>query len=126
MPGQPRRRFCRRCGAEIATANLMDADPGIDRQHFSLVLQGERQRQLSLAEWVLFAALYQRHGRIVPLAELATATRYSQSKLRGLALRFRRSLVQSRFLLLTHPAHGYELIVLPEEESESGNSRRHE
>jgi hypothetical protein len=117
MPGQPRRRFCRRCGAEIATANLMDADPDIDRQHFSLVLPSERRLQLSLAEWVLFTALYQRHGRIVPLAELATATRYSQSKLRGLVLRLRRSLVQSQFLPLTHPAHGYELIVRPEEQS---------
>jgi hypothetical protein len=114
MPGRPQRRFCRRCGAEIATANLMDVDPGIDRQHLSLVLQGERRRQLSLAEWLLFTALYQRHGRIVPLAELATATRHSQSKLRGLVLRLRRSLVQSRFLLLTHHAHGYELIVRPE------------
>jgi hypothetical protein len=126
MPGQPRKRFCRRCGAEIATANLMDADPDIDRQHFSLVLQGERRRQLSLAEWILFTALYQRHGRIVPLAELTTATRYSQSKLRGLVLRLRRSLIQSQFSLLTHPAHGYELIVRPEEQSKSGKSRRDE
>src|SRR6266566_7297149 len=104
MPSPPRRRFCRRCGAEIATANLMDIDPDIDRGHFSLVLQDGSQRQLSSAEWQLFTALYQRHGRIVPLAELATATRYSQSKLRGLVLRLRRSLVQSRFLLLTHHA----------------------
>jgi hypothetical protein len=29
MSGRPRRRFCRRCGAEIATANLIDIDPGI-------------------------------------------------------------------------------------------------
>jgi DNA-binding response OmpR family regulator len=104
------RRFCRRCGAEIATANLMDADPGIDRQHFSLVLRGGRRRQLSPAEWRLFTALYQRHGRIVPLAELVTATRYSESNLRGLIHRLRRSLLDSRFLLLTHRAHGYELV----------------
>jgi len=126
MPGRPQRRFCRRCGAEIAIANLMDVDPGIDRQHFSLVLQGERRRQLSLAEWLLFTALYQRHGRIVTLAELATATRYSQSKLRGLVLRLRRSLTQSRFLLLTHHAHGYELIVRQAGQSKSGNGRRDE
>jgi DNA-binding response OmpR family regulator len=108
-------RFCRRCGAEIAIANLMDADPGIDRQHFSLVLRGGRRRQLSHAEWRLFTALYQRHGRIVPLAELATATRYAQSTLRGLIQPLRRSLAQSRFLVLTHPAYGYELIVRAEE-----------
>jgi len=44
------RRFCRRCGAEIATANLMDADPGIDREYFSLALQGGGRRQLSPTE----------------------------------------------------------------------------
>lgn len=108
-------RFCRRCGAEIATANLIDADPGVDRQHFSLVLRSGRRRQLSHAEWRLFTALYQRHGRIVPLAELATATRYAQSTLRGLIQPLRRSLAQSRFLVLTHPAYGYELIVRAEE-----------
>ena len=111
MARLPRRRFCRRCGAEIATANLMDADPGVDREHFSLVLQGGPRRQLSPAEWRLFTALYQRHGRIVPLAELATATRNAQSKLRGLIQRLRRSLARSRFLVVTHVAHGYELIV---------------
>lgn len=115
MPGLPRRRFCRRCGAEIATANLIDIDPGVDREHFSLVLQGERRRQLSPAEWRLFTALYQRHGRIIPLAELATATRNTESNLRGLIQRLRRSLARSRFLVLTHRAHGYELIVRTEE-----------
>ena len=115
MARLPRTGFCRRCGAEIVTANLMDADPGIDREHFSLVLQGGGRRQLSSAEWRLFTALYQRHGRIVPLAELATATRNAQSNLRGLIQRLRRSLARSRFLVLTHPAHGYELMVRTEE-----------
>ena len=72
-------------------------------------------RQLSPAEWRLFTALYQRHGRIVPLAELATATRNAQSKLRGLIQRLRRSLARSRFFVVTHVAHGYELIVREEE-----------
>jgi Luciferase-like monooxygenase len=115
MARLPRRRFCRRCGAEIATANLMDADPGVDREHFSLFLQCGQRRQLSPAEWRLFTPLYQRHGRIVPLAELATATRNAQSKLRGLIQRLRRSLARSRFLVVTHVAHGYELIVREEE-----------
>jgi hypothetical protein len=43
----PAGRFCRRCGAEIATANLMDLDPGLDRQHFSLVLNGGRRHRLA-------------------------------------------------------------------------------
>jgi hypothetical protein len=115
MPRRPRRRFCRRCGAEIATADLMDVDPGIDRQHFSLVLESGERRQLSPAEWRLFTELYQRRGRIVPLAELATATRISKSKLRGLLYRFRRSLGGSRFSVLTHFARGCELVVHTEE-----------
>jgi hypothetical protein len=28
--GEKMAEFCRRCGAEIATANLMDIDPGVD------------------------------------------------------------------------------------------------
>jgi DNA-binding response OmpR family regulator len=115
--GPPRRRFCRRCGAEIATANLMDIDPGVDREHFSLVLQGGLRHQLSPTEWQLFTALYQRHGRIVPPAELATATRNAQRKIRAQIPRLRRSLIRSRFLLRTHHALGYELIVRVEEHS---------
>jgi DNA-binding response OmpR family regulator len=115
MAAPLRSRFCRRCGAEIATANLMDADPGVDRKHFSLVLRGGRRYQLSPAEWRLFTALYQRHGRIVPLAELVRATRNDESKLRGLIQRLRRNLTRSRFLLLTHRAHGYELVLRTEE-----------
>ena len=116
MARLPRRRFCRRCGAEIATANLMDADPGVDREHFSLFLQGGQRRQLSPAEWRLFTALYQRHGRIVPLAELATAIRMAPRNVRAHIHRLRRSLIRSRFLLLTHRTHGYELIVCAEEQ----------
>src|SRR5712691_8986675 len=116
MPRPPRRWFCRRCGAEIATANLMDIDPDIDRNHFSLVLQDGTRRQLSPTEWQLFTALYQRHGRIVPLAELATATRNAQRKVRAQIHRLRRSLIRSRFLLLTHHAHGYELTMRAEEQ----------
>jgi DNA-binding response OmpR family regulator len=115
MAGLARRRFCRRCGAEIATANLIDVDPGLDRQHFSVFLQGGQRRQLSPAEWQLLTALYQRHGRIVPLAELATATHNAQNKLRSLIPRLRRRLAGSRFLVVTHAAHGYELIIAEEE-----------
>jgi DNA-binding response OmpR family regulator len=111
MPRLSRRRLCRRCGAEIATANLMDIDPGVDRKHLSLVLEGGRRRQLSPAEWRLFTTLYQRHGRIVPPAELTRATGNAESSLRRLITRLRRNLLQSRFFLLTHYAHGYELIV---------------
>jgi hypothetical protein len=115
MARRSQRRFCRRCGAEIATADLMDADPGIDRGHFSLVPKSGRRRQLSAAEWRLFTALYERHGRIVTLNELATATRDAQSSLPQLVGRLQRRLARSRFLVLRYPAHGYEMIVRPEE-----------
>src|ERR1700730_14888505 len=112
LPGR-RRRFCRPVYLAISTCS--DADRGVARGLFSLFLQGGQRRQSSPAEWRLFTALYQRHGRIVPLAELATATRNAQSKLRGLIQRLRRSLARSRFLVVTHVAHGYELIVREEE-----------
>ena len=115
-------RFCRRCGAEIATANLMDVDPGLDRQHFSLVLQGGRRHRLAPEEWQVFAALYQRHARIVPPAELATATRNPEGKLRRIIHRLRHSLVRSRFSVLTHRANGYELIVRIEGEDKTARA----
>ncbi len=115
MVGQFVRRFCRRCGAEIATADLMDADPGIDRDHFSLVVEGGRRRPLLPEEWRLFTALYQRHGRIVPLEELARASRNHYKTLPLLIERLRRRLARSRFLVLRHPRYGYELVVRAEE-----------
>lgn len=120
MPGQQRRRLCRRCGAEIATADLMDADPGIDRQHFALVLLDGKRHPLSPMEWRLFTALYRRHGRTVPLAEISRATRTTPRKLREHIYRLRRSLGRSRFSLLTHHARGYELVVWTEEREKSG------
>jgi len=100
MARLPQRRFCRRCGAEIATADLMDADPSIDRGHFSLVLNSGGRRQLSPTEWRLFTALYQRHGRIVTLQELATATRNPQRLVPQLVGRLQRRLARSRFCCL--------------------------
>ena len=101
--------FCRRCGAEIVTANLMDISPGVDRAHFALVLSGDRRRQLSPTDWRLFAALYRRHGRVVPNVELARATRISQYNLRQQIRRLRQRLIGSRFRLVAHGGNGYEL-----------------
>jgi DNA-binding response OmpR family regulator len=115
MVGRSVRGFCRRCGAEIVTADLMDADPGIDRDHFSLVVEGGRRRSLLPEEWRLFTALYQRHGRIVPLEELARASRNRYETLPLLIERLRRRLARSRFLVLRYPAYGYELVVRAEE-----------
>jgi DNA-binding response OmpR family regulator len=106
--------FCRRCGAEIATANLMDADPGIDRAHFAIVLLGNRRRQLSPVEWRLFTAFYQRHGRVVPATELVASIGIPESSLREQVHRLRQLLVRSRFALITHRAAGYELVIRPD------------
>jgi DNA-binding response OmpR family regulator len=104
-------QFCRRCGAEIITANLMDIDPGVDRAHFALVLPCGRRSQLSPMEWRLFATLYRRHGRVVPRVELARAARIASYPLTEQIRRLRKRLVGSRFQLLTHQSYGYELVV---------------
>ena len=103
--------LCRRCGAEIVTADLMDIDPGVDRAHFSLVLSGDRRRQLSPTEWRLFAALYRRHGRVVLTAELARAARIGHYNLGEQIDQLRKRLIGSRFRLLTPRGDGYELVV---------------
>ena len=103
--------LCRRCGAEIVTANLMDIDPGVDRAHFALVLSDDRRRQLSPTEWRLFAALYRRHGRVVPNVELGRAARIRLYNLREQIRRLRQRLLGSRFRLVTHRGDGYELVV---------------
>ena len=111
--------YCRRCGAEIATANLLDIDPGVDRAHFALVTQGGRQ-QLRQFEWRLFEALYQRHGRVVSSGELATAVGFAEATVRAGVYRLRRVLMGSRFQITMHRGYGYELIVIAMREAPSG------
>ena len=103
--------FCRRCGAEIFTANLMDIDPGVDRAHFALVLPGGQRHYLSPTEWRLFAALYCRHGRVVSRDELTRAARIKGHALTEQIRRLRKQLFGSRFQLVTHQSFGYELVV---------------
>ena len=111
--------FCRRCGAEIVTANLMDIDPGVDRAHFALGLPDCRRRQLSATEWRLFVALYRRHGRVVPNVELTRAARIPAY---ALSEHIRKLLFGSRFRLVTHRSYGYELMV--QGHPMGGSSRR--
>ncbi|MFL5265491.1 MAG: winged helix-turn-helix domain-containing protein [Stellaceae bacterium] len=89
----------------------MDIDPGVDRAHFALVLPRRQRRQLSPTEWRLFAALYRRHGRIVPRVELAQAALITPSALTEQIRRLRNQLFGSRFQLVTHRSYGYELVV---------------
>src|SRR5215471_14185958 len=46
VPARFSKRFCGCCGAEIVVANLMNADPSIDRQYFWLILWGSHHRRL--------------------------------------------------------------------------------
>ena len=108
--------YCRRCGAEIATANLLDIEPGVDRAHFALVTPGGWE-QLPPFEWRLFEALYQRHGRIVCVGELATAVGLAEDAVRSGVCRLRRLLTCSRFRIIMHRGYGYELIAMREEPS---------
>ena len=103
--------LCRRCGAEIAAANLMDIDPGVDRAHSAIVLPRGQHRDLSPTEWRLFAALYGRHGRVVPRVEIARAARIRPDALAEQIRRLRNRLSGSRFRLVTHHSYGYELVV---------------
>ena len=103
-------------GAEIATANLLDIDPGVDRAHFALVTPGGWE-QLPPFEWRLFEALYQRHGRIVCVGELATAVGLAEDAVRSGVCRLRRLLTCSRFRIIMHRGYGYELIAMREEPS---------
>lgn len=92
------------------TANLLDIDPGVDRAHFALVTPGGRQ-PLRPFEWRLFEALYQRHGRIVSVGELATAVGFAEARVRAGVYRLHYLLTGSRFQITIHRSYGYELIV---------------
>ena len=103
--------FCRRCGAEIVTAILLDIVAGVDRAHFALVLPGDRRRKLSATEWRVFAALYRRHGRVVPDVEITRSARIPAYALHEQIRRLRKLMFGSRFRLVTHRSCGYELVV---------------
>jgi DNA-binding response OmpR family regulator len=70
----------------------------------------DRRRQLSATEWRLLAALYRRHGRVVPDVELTRAACILAYALHEHIRRLRKLLFGSRFRLETHRGDGYELV----------------
>src|SRR5919201_7052062 len=56
--------LCERCKTEITLANLLDAEPDVNRRRRELVAGGKR-RVLPPTAWALFEALYAVHGQAV-------------------------------------------------------------
>ena len=56
--------LCERCKTEIALANLLDAQPDVNRRRHELVAGGQH-RVLSPTVWALFEALYAVRGQAV-------------------------------------------------------------
>src|SRR6516164_3720307 len=98
--------LCERCKTEITLANLLDAEPDVNRRRRELVAGGER-RVLSPSAWALFEALYAGRGQPVSGDFLRKAI--GASGLSKHLHQLRRVLVGSRYRLETDRGAGYEL-----------------
>jgi hypothetical protein len=98
--------LCERCRTEIALANLLDAEPDLNRRRRELVAGGDH-RVLPPTAWALFEALYAGRGQPVSGDFLRKAVAASGI---GKHLRqLRRALVGSRYRAEAHPDLAYEL-----------------
>ena len=97
---------CERCRTEIALANLLDAEPDVNRRRRELVAGGEH-RVLPATAWALFAALYAVRGQPVSGDFLTKAI--GASDLSNHLRRLRRALVGSRYRVDRHRDLAYEL-----------------
>src|SRR5215467_11592294 len=98
--------LCERCRTEIALANLLDAEPDVNRRRRELVAGGDH-RVLPPTAWALFEALYAGRGQPVSGDFLRKAIGVS-----GLGKhlhQLRRALAGSRYRVETHPDLAYEL-----------------
>jgi hypothetical protein len=98
--------LCERCRTEIALANLLDAEPDVNRRRRELVAGGDH-RVLPPTAWALFEALYAGRGQPVSGDFLRKAIGVS-----GLGKhlhQLRRALAGSRYRVETHPNLAYEL-----------------
>src|SRR5215472_6969050 len=98
--------LCERCKTEIALANLLDAQPDVNRRRRELVAGGQH-RVLPATAWALFAALYAVRGQPVSGDFLTKAI--GASDLSNHLRRLRRALVGSRYRVETHSDLAYEL-----------------
>jgi DNA-binding response OmpR family regulator len=99
--------LCERCKTEITLANLLDAEPDVNRRRRELAAGGER-RVLPPTAWALFEALYAGRGEPVSGDFLAKVIGVSVSEHLH---QLRRALAGSRYRVQTHRGMGYELTV---------------
>jgi hypothetical protein len=98
--------LCERCKTEITLANLLDAEPDVNRRRRELVVAGKRS-VLPPTAWALFEALYAVRGQAVSSDFLKKAIG-APSLGKHLHL-LRRALSGSRYRVETHRDLAYEL-----------------
>ena len=98
--------LCERCKTEIILANLLDAEPDVNRRRRELAIGGER-RVLPPTAWALFEALYA--GRGEPVSGDFLRKAIGARRLTGHVDRLRRALAGSRYRVERHHDLAYEL-----------------
>ena len=98
--------LCERCKTEITLANLLDAEPDVNRRRRELAVGGER-RVLSPTAWVLFETLYAARGEPVSGEFLRKAI--GASGLRQYLYQLRRAFAGSRYRVEGHHDLAYGL-----------------
>ena len=98
--------LCERCKTEITLANLLDAEPDVNRRRRELAIGGER-RVLPVTAWALFEALYA--GRGEPVSGDFLRKAIGARRLTGHVDRLRRALAGSRYRVERHHDLAYEL-----------------
>jgi hypothetical protein len=98
--------LCERCKTEITLANLLDAEPDVNRRRREIVAGGEH-RVLPQTAWALFEALYA--GRGEPVSGEFLRKAIGASDLSKHVNQLRRALTGSRYRVETHRGDGYEL-----------------
>ena len=98
--------LCERCKTEITLANLLDAEPDVNRRRHELFTEGKR-RVLRPTAWALFEALYAGRGEPVSGEFLRKAV--GASGLSNHLYQLRRALAGSRYRVETYRDLSYAL-----------------
>ena len=98
--------LCERCKTEITLANLLDAEPDVNRRRHELVAESGR-RVLPPTAWALFEALYA--GRGEPVSGEFLRKAIGASSLIEHLRQLRRALAGSRYRVETHRDLAYDL-----------------
>ena len=98
--------LCERCKTEVTLANLLDAEPDVNRRRRELAVGGER-RVLPPTAWALFEALYA--GRGEPVSSDFLRKVIGSSGLREYLYQLRRALAGSRYRVERYHDLAYDL-----------------